>query len=430
MGIFNWIREQENDGYGNNIVLNGDAEEGFPYHMTYNDVVCLVGGVEGLGNYVYKLTGAAANLGQIIYASDIPFQPDMLHFYAFVWVRDTANYTPYEANIKVTVSYDDDKLTEVTLPLSFAWSGDEFYGNVHTPTILVKNFYLAECYVPIRPLTESPLYAITWEVRNDESAEFYVDNITIKLNHNAFVVRNTYSAIKVMDKNGINPDGLRFYKNMVWNSSFEIFDPITLEPIYWTGGVSDPNSNFSGSYSLKLLAAEETIQSDQGLINPTWFDGGRTRVSFNARKSGAGELKVEIYDITNGTYFELTPQDHEGNMIPGAVTNYYTFTPIDSWLGSGNSFSFDVDSHVGCVSLAIKFTNTGTGTIYIDDVMLTPDVTGKWPQLYKDGPRSTIGIVRDSGTGGEVKIVAGITEATYAALTPKDAATLYFCIAD
>lgn len=110
-------------------------------------------------------------------------------------------------------------------------------------------------------------------------------------------------------------------------------------------------------------------------------------------------IKVQVYDITNDSYFDLTYQENEGKVNIEAL-DYCIFEPVDNWINNTYSFSFDADSHPTCDALVIKFTNLHTGAVYIKDVMLAPDYTGKWPQIYKLGPKSeskeSIGITVDS----------------------------------
>lgn len=283
MNIHDWLAEQARDSYGNNLLLNGDFENGaLADYVAVNSSV-IVGGVDSLGNYIAKIGATTGNLDQVIPATNVPFQPDLLHFYAFCWVRAAASRNNFNAHIKLTIMYEDYQQTIAFLPLSNAWD-TEFTGTAHDGSILYLNYYLAETYVPVRPIKDSPVYAIIATIENDASSVIYVDNFMVTLNHNALVVKNTYNERTTQDKNGINPHALDFYKNMVWNSGFERFDASTLEPLNWTGGVSTPDSNFSGSYSLKLEFSETAIQSGSGIINPTWYGGGKTRVSFRARK--------------------------------------------------------------------------------------------------------------------------------------------------
>ena len=186
----------------------------------------------------------------------------------------------------------------------------------------------------------------------------------------------------IVDQFGVDPKFLDYFKNMVYNSSFEVFDETTTIPTYWTAGVSDPNSNFNGSYSMKLTASQSSEQASTAYINPAFFDRGRARLTFHSK---AGQVKVEVYDNTNARYFTLT--DNEGNQGTSI-----TFDEQSNWQDSRSSVSFDTDESPGsCVSLKVKFTNVhATDPCYIDAVQLHPDFTGKWSQLYKDGPNSTL----------------------------------------
>jgi hypothetical protein len=204
----------------------------------------------------------------------------------------------------------------------------------------------------------------------------------------------------IMDAYGIDPKFLDYFKNLVYNSSFEVFDPtLNNDPKYWSGGTCTNNSNFHLDYSLKLEAGESCIQTISAAINPDWYQREKTRVAFYRK---LGQVKIEIYDQTNGGFFTLTDEeDNTGTSI--------TFAEYANWQGSRVSVSFDPEEvgHDTCVAFRIKFTNVhATDACYIDAVQCHPDFTGKWPQLYKDGPKS-------AGVNGSLQqIVVSDTEPT------------------
>jgi hypothetical protein len=236
------------------------------------------------------------------------------------------------------------------------------------------------------------------KMSNDDNS-VYIDKDGITVTGGKISVLNHDGSGSIMDAYGIDPKFLDYFKNLVYNSSFEVFDTTTLDPKYWSGGVSDPNSNFHLDYSLKLEAGESCIQTISAAINPDWYQREKTRVAFYRK---LGQVKIEIYDHTNSGFFTLT--DEEGN-----TGTSITFDPYINWQGSRVSVSFDPEEvgHDTCVAFRIKFTNVhATDACYIDAVQCHPDFTGKWPQLYKDGPKS-------AGVGGSLQqIVVSDTEPT------------------
>jgi hypothetical protein len=219
---------------------------------------------------------------------------------------------------------------------------------------------------------------------NDDNS-VYIDNDGIIVDGGKIIVGNKDGTASIMDGYGIDPIFLDYFKNLVYNSSFELFDADSNnDPRYWSGGASDNNSNFHGNYSLKLTAGQNSIQTISAAINPDWYGREKTRVAFYRK---LGQVKIEIYDHTNSSFYTLT--DEEGN-----AGSSITFDANANWQGSRVSVSFDPDEagHTDCVAYRIKFTNVHeTDACYIDAVQCHPDFTGKWPQLYKDGPNSQSG---------------------------------------
>lgn len=245
-------------------------------------------------------------------------------------------------------------------------------------------------------------------VMENADSSVYIDKDGIIVDGGKIVIGNQAGTASIIDAYGIDPRFFDYFKNLVYNSSFEVFDGSGV-PLYWEGdGVSDGNSNFHGSYSLKLTAGQYMIQTDGGAINPDWYDRDITRVSFHRK---LGQVKIQVYDETNDTYYTLT--DEAGN-----TGSYITTAAVSNWQGSRVSVSFDPDEagHTNCTSVKIKFTNVhGSQACYIDAVMVAPDFTGKWPQLYKDGPKS-VGVL-----GSLQQIVISDTE-------PSDTSVLWYDI--
>ncbi len=218
-------------------------------------------------------------------------------------------------------------------------------------------------------------------VKNTDSS-VKMDANGIDITNGKISIKNLGGASTIIDGYGIDPKFLDYFKNMVYNSSFEGFDSVSLCPFYWFGGTSDANSNFHGSYSMKVLAGNTATQLLTAAINPAWYGRGRTRVTFFSK---GGQVKIQVYDVTNSRYFTLT--DEAGN-----TGTYITYPTRTNWQDSRSSVSFDSDQSGGssCTQFLIVFTNVhGSDAAYIDAVSCHPDFTGKWAQLYKDGPKST-----------------------------------------
>jgi len=222
----------------------------------------------------------------------------------------------------------------------------------------------------------------------DTSGSLYIKNAYIGDDNGIVTITPEGITIKgentttMIDQYGIDPRFLDYFKNMIWNSSFEVFDPDTLIPLYWSNGTSDNNSSYYGSYSLKLLAGISTSQSETAKVNPNWFNSLPSRISLFRNQ---GQIRLQVYDVTNTNYFTLT--DSENDLTGTAID----FPVTTSWQDSRCSASFNPSEagHSGCTGMILVITNIhATQTAYVDGVQMSPDFTGKWSQLYKDGQYS------------------------------------------
>lgn len=180
----------------------------------------------------------------------------------------------------------------------------------------------------------------------------------------------------ILNAYGIDTNMIKYFKNLVWNSQFEIFRGDDKKPDYWSGGTADSNASFFNSVSLKLIPGQSS-QTTGYTINPQWYatEGfTKTRVSFYRK---GGQVKIEVLDEMGSCY---TISDNFGNSDESITTPETT-----GWLNSRYTISFEHGEHTGA---KIKFTNVGNTDAYIDAVQLEPDFTGMWPSFYTDGPAS------------------------------------------
>ena len=184
----------------------------------------------------------------------------------------------------------------------------------------------------------------------------------------------------IIDQYGMDVRFIKWFKNMAFNSSFELFDESTSIPTYWDGGISTNASNFFGTYSLKLLAGESSAQTDDACVNPQWYNdiAATTRVSFHKK---GGTVKIEVLDVDSAeAAYTLTDED-------GNTGAYIEYASNANWVPQSYTVSF---THGASTAIRVKFTNTdGADAAYIDGLILEPDYTGKRPSFYTDGANST-----------------------------------------
>lgn len=216
------------------------------------------------------------------------------------------------------------------------------------------------------------------------------------LNQFGLLIRGA-NAETIINEFGINPKFLDYSKNLIWNSSFEVYNIVTNKPLYWTvsgTGRSSGASSFYSSRSLKLGPTEFARQIWAARVKPWFIDNQAVRVSMYV--NFAQDIEVRVVDI--GTW----------EASGGIVVNYYTLTKDDGttgttlgftgsagWEGSRITFTFDSGQWPSVpppgedtIAFGLEITNVDSGDVYIDGVMAHVDFTSQWPQLYKDGPRS------------------------------------------
>ena len=240
------------------------------------------------------------------------------------------------------------------------------------------------------PKINTPLPSLSGDVKKDV-IELYDNNIMLRkeltylLSHldqdNIYRILGN-NASEMWNRDGINPAFIKWFKNMCWNSSFEVFDTSNV-PANWDDGVSNNASNFYGTYSLKLTAGQTSTQKDnasaQGLVNPQWYNDVSiyTRVSFH-KKGGAVKISVLDGDSADAPY---TLEDEDGNT--GA---YIEYANNANWIAESYTVSF---AHAASTEIKVKFENSdGADDAYIDSVIIEPDFTDKFPSSYSDGPYS------------------------------------------
>jgi hypothetical protein len=198
----------------------------------------------------------------------------------------------------------------------------------------------------------------------------------------------------ILDQFGMDTKFIKWFKNMCWNSSFEVFDEeaATPTPTYWEGdGICSGDSSWFGDYSCRLTANGDYIQqTDTSATNPTFYDNvvsdtHLTRISFHKKR---GALKVEVFDEINGsTPYTLTDTD-------GNSGTSLTFDRNENYIPESYSFNFNHYENGATTKFRLKFTNVDTEVVaedayvFIDAVVIEPDYTQRRPSFYTDGIKS------------------------------------------
>lgn len=196
----------------------------------------------------------------------------------------------------------------------------------------------------------------------------------------------------VLDQYGLDTRFIKWFKNMCWNSSFEVFDSDTGAPAYWDGGTVTSSSNFFGDHSLKLEPSESSKQT--AAINPQWYNSvsEKTRVSFH-KKGGA--VRISVLDADDNP-FVLTDEN-------GDIGTYIEYPYNENWVPESYTVSFE---HGEATSIRVKCENSDSSLdAYIDGVIVEPDYTGKRPSFYSDGPKSM-----GTSTGKDISNTVEIVE--------------------
>ena len=182
----------------------------------------------------------------------------------------------------------------------------------------------------------------------------------------------------------INPEYFYNFKNMIDNSSFEVFDGNTLIPIGWDNGVVSADASMFSTYSLHLTVGQTAKQTSGHLPDARWFSdvyGAESGILCFYHKFNA--VTVRVYDVVNEEYLTLTEIDQD--LEEGDTGTSITFSAKSNWNRYRDMVKIDFGS--GTQLIRVEFTCGGSNVrgCYIDAVSLEPYDAGKYPSIYKDG---------------------------------------------
>ncbi len=212
-------------------------------------------------------------------------------------------------------------------------------------------------------------------------------NLTSKDPETGEVVnQNLAETLAGTPQNVINPEYFYRFKNMIDNSSFEVFDGQTFKPYGWTGGVADDNASMFGTRSLKIARGQTAMQEAGHLINVAWL---KTEAYNNTDDviicfyHKFDQVVLKIYDIENNTYLPLTYVD--SNLTETEMGDNVLFPAEDNWSRYRCMAKFTPKSNTTYIRIELTCDKGTNGACYIDGMSLEPYVTGEYPSIYKDG---------------------------------------------
>ena len=181
----------------------------------------------------------------------------------------------------------------------------------------------------------------------------------------------------------INPEYFYNFKNMIDNSSFEVFDGNTMIPIGWDNGVVSDDASMFSTHSLHLTSGQIAKQTSGHLPNADWFrsvyDTNKAILCFYHKFTATS---VRVYDVVNENYLTLTEINQD--LTEGDTGTTITFAPKSNWDRYRNMVRIDLEETTE--EIRVEFIcGSGSRGCYIDAVSLEPYEAGKYPSIYKDG---------------------------------------------
>lgn len=184
----------------------------------------------------------------------------------------------------------------------------------------------------------------------------------------------------------INPEYFYRFKNMINNSSFEVFNGTTLVPLGWDNGVVSEDASMFQSHSLKLTSGQTAKQTTQHQADVTWMKGAYdTNDVILCFYHKFDAVIVKVYDVVNEQYLSLTELDSDlSELRTGTVSVEFPYAK--NWNQYRCMVKFTPQDTTEKIRVEFTCKSGGTkGECYIDAPSMEPFVEGEYPSIYKDG---------------------------------------------
>ncbi|MBR2651924.1 hypothetical protein IKD56_00795 [bacterium] len=187
----------------------------------------------------------------------------------------------------------------------------------------------------------------------------------------------------------INPEYFYRFKNMVDNSSFEVFNGNTGIPIGWDNGIVTEDASMFNSHSLQINAGQIVKQTQAHYCDVEWLLGAYETndviLTFYHKWDAVG---VKIYDLVNEEYLTLTPVNSD--LTYGTPDTEIVFPYDENWNQYRKMVKFTPSQTTRKIRIEFNCKTDGEeGRCFIDAPMMEPFTEGEYPSIYKDGKYST-----------------------------------------
>lgn len=190
-------------------------------------------------------------------------------------------------------------------------------------------------------------------------------------------------ALQQNPQNIINAEYFYRFKNMIDNSSFEVFDGTTMIPYAWDNGVVSSEASMFSTYSLHLTSGQSARQTLNHCADVTWLKGAYDTddviLSFYHKFD---PVTVRVYDIENESYLALTAL--KADLSEEGYGYAITFPYEENWDRFRCMVKFTPLSTTKRVRVEFEC-GSGNKGCYIDAVSMEPYEEGQYPSIYKDG---------------------------------------------
>ena len=228
--------------------------------------------------------------------------------------------------------------------------------------------------------TDTKVAGVTTEIGN-LNLPTYVDPVTGETE-----TVDMGETLATTPNNLIKPEYFYRFKNLIDNSSFEVFNGNTMIPIGWDNGVVSPDASMFETYSLKLTSGQTAKQTTSHQPDARWLKGAYTTdKAILAFYHKFDEVTVKIYDVVNESYITLTQIDENLEQV-GSPSTSITFDETENWNQYRCMVIFTPAQTTQKMRIEFTCESGGTeGECYIDAPSLEPYEDGKYPSIYKAG---------------------------------------------
>ena len=182
----------------------------------------------------------------------------------------------------------------------------------------------------------------------------------------------------------INSEYFYRFKNMIDNSSFEVFDGNTMIPLGWDNGISVSDASMFGTYSLKLTTGQTAKQTTRYQTDVTWskgaYDTDDLILTFYHKFD---PVTIKIYDVVNEVYLPLSVLGSDLSVLGTENAPVYGYE--ENWNKFRCMIKFTPSSTTRKIRIEFTCGQGSKGACYIDAPSLEPYVNGEFPSIYKDG---------------------------------------------